>query len=112
MPGAPTFFEIGVPDAARARTFYGGLLGWTFHTTAGQQAWIETPTVRGGIHDGDEDRRIVLYFSVPDLDAAVARLRELGGTADDPGPAEPGFGRFASCRDDQGTPFGLHQPEA
>jgi len=111
MPGAPAFFEIGVPDAARARTFYGTLFGWTFHTTSGEQAWIETPTVRGGVHDGDEDRRIELYFSVPDLDAAVARVRELGGTADDPGPAEPGFGRFTSCRDDQGTRFGLHQPE-
>jgi predicted enzyme related to lactoylglutathione lyase len=52
----------------------------------------------------------VLYFSVPDIEDAVRRVRELGGAADEPGPAETG-GRFASCRDDQGVAFGLRQPD-
>jgi uncharacterized protein len=47
---------------------------------------------------------------VEDIEAAVKRVRELGGTADEPGLAETG-GRFASCRDDQGVEFGLHQPD-
>jgi predicted enzyme related to lactoylglutathione lyase len=51
---------------------------------------------------------VVVYFRVDDIEAAVRRVRELGGEADDPGPAETG-GRFASCRDDQGLAFGLHQ---
>jgi len=111
MSGEPVFFEIGVPDAKRAKAFYGELLHWTFHPMGGgDQAWIETGAVRGGLHDQDQECRIDIFFAVPDIVAAVAAVRELGGEADDPGPAEPGFGRFAFCRDDQGVRFGLHQP--
>lgn len=111
MSGEPTFFEIGVPDAHRAREFYGRLLGWRAHETkAGGPAWLETGGVRGGVHDGDEERRIDVFFGVDDIDAAVARVRELGGEAEAAGPETPGFGRFAFCRDDQGVRFGLHQP--
>lgn len=71
MHGEPAFFEIGVPDAKLAKAFYGQLFNWTFHSMGGDQAWVETPTIRGG-------------------------------HAEYPRPAEPGFGRFAFCRDDQG----------
>jgi uncharacterized protein len=110
VTGEPSHFELGVPDAARAKAFYGGLFGWSFTPTEGENAWIEAPGVRGGLHDGDDAANIVVYFRVPDIEAAVARVRELGGTADEPGPAETG-GRFASCRDDQGVEFGVHEPD-
>jgi predicted enzyme related to lactoylglutathione lyase len=110
MAGEPAFFEIGVPDAKRARAFYTELLPWTFHPMQGDQGWLETVGIRGGLHDEDPEARIVVYFAVPDIDAAVRTVRELGGEADDAGPDEPGFGRFAHCRDDQGVTFGLHQP--
>ena len=109
MAGEPSHFELGVPDAARAKAFYGELFGWSFTPTVGQNAWIETPGVRGGLHDDDDASNVVLYFSVPDIEAAVTRVRELGGMANDPGPSGTG-GRFASCQDDQGVAFGLHQP--
>ena len=73
-------------------------------------AWIETPGARDGIHDDDPERRIEIHFSVPDIEAAVARVRRAGGQADEPRPDESGFGRFTACRDDQGVRFGLHQP--
>lgn len=111
MTGEPAHFEIGVRDASRAKTFYGELLGWSFETTTGESAWIETSGVRGGLHDGDDASSIVLYFTVSDLEAAVRRVRELGGVADDPGPPDPS-GRYTACRDDQGVVFGLHQPPA
>ena len=109
MTGEPSHFELGVADARRAKAFYGELFGWTFETTAGENAWIETGGVRGGVHDGDDDSTIQVYFRVPDLEAAVGRVRELGGEAPDPGPREKS-GRFLLCRDDQGVPFGLHEP--
>jgi len=110
MPGQPTHFEIGVPDAARAKAFYGPLLGWTFHPMGdGDEGWIETGGVRGGLHDNDADAVVMPYFAVADLDAVVAKVRDLGGVAADAGPDQPGFGRFAECRDDQGVRFGLHQ---
>jgi uncharacterized protein len=110
VAGEPSHFELGVPDAARAKAFYGELFGWSFTATGGENAWIETPGVRGGLHEGDEASNIVVYFGVDDIEAAARRVRELGGTADEPGPAEKG-GRFASCRDDQGVAFGLHQTD-
>jgi hypothetical protein len=81
MAGDPSHFEIGVPDARRGKAFYGELLGWSFHTTTDENAWIETGRVRGGVHDGDDASNIVVYFRVPDLEAAVRRVRELGGEA-------------------------------
>lgn len=32
MVGEPAFFELGVEDAERGRSFYGGLFGWKFET--------------------------------------------------------------------------------
>lgn len=111
MPGEPTHFELGVSDAKRAKHFYGHLLGWKFHQMGdGEEGWIETGTVRGGLHENDPHPGIVVYFTVPDLDQALATVKELGGHPGQPSPHEPGFGRFAQCTDNQGTPFGLHQP--
>lgn len=111
MAGQPSHFEIGVPDAKRARAFYSEVLDWTFHDLgSGYNAWIETPGARGGLHDDDPECRMEIYFAVSDVEDAVARVRKAGGEADDPSPEQPGFGRFASCRDDQGVRFGLHQP--
>jgi uncharacterized protein len=109
MAGEQSHFELGVKDAARAKAFYGELLGWSFETTTGENAWIQTEGVRGGLHGEDEASNIVVYFNVPDIEAAVRRVRELGGQAEDPGPPDPGD-RFTTCRDDQGVEFGLHQP--
>ncbi|MEW2446788.1 hypothetical protein AB0896_04425 [Streptomyces parvulus] len=65
------------------------------------------------MHGGDPAASAHLFF----LDAAVARVRELGGSVEalgeegeeDPEPAAR-FGRFKLCRDDQGSLFGLHGP--
>lgn len=109
MAGDPSHFEIGVPDARRAKAFYRELLGWSFLPVMGENAWVDTGGVMGGLHDRDDAANVVLYFRVSDIEAAVTRVRELGGEADNPEPAGEG-GRFTSCRDDQGVQFGLHQP--
>lgn len=111
MAGDPSHFELGVQDARRAKAFYSELLGWSFETTTGENAWIETGGVRGGLHDGDDASNIVVYFRVLDIEATVRRVRELGGEAAEPGPVEKG-GRFTSCCDDQGVEFGLHESPA
>jgi len=91
--------------------FYGALFGWSFEATTGENAWIETRGVRGGVHGDDGERSVVLYFRVDDIEAAVRRVHQLGGDASEPGPPGAG-GRFVACRDDQGVAFGLHQPDA
>jgi predicted enzyme related to lactoylglutathione lyase len=111
MAGEPSWFEIGVKDADRARTFYGELFGWTFEDT-GQGAVIRTPGLPGGLHGGDEGAVPYLFFSVADLAAAIEKVRALGGQADTlpGGGQDTEWGSFALCKDDQGSSFGLHQP--
>jgi uncharacterized protein len=66
---------------------------------------------------GDKGAAPYLFFQVDDMDAALARVRELGGVVEEM-DVEGGeesvarWGRFKLCRDDQGSPFGLHQPPA
>ena len=116
MSGAATFFELGVADAQKGRAFYEGLFGWQFETGPSGDGWvISTPGIPGGMHGGDEGAAPYLFFAVEDMDAALARVEELGGEVtdfDDGGDAEAQkrFGRFKFCKDDQGSPFGLHQP--
>jgi uncharacterized protein len=114
MHGELSFFELGVGDIARAREFYGTLFGWEF-VDEGAGATIETPNVPGGIHPGDEGATPYVFFRVDDFDAALARVRELGGevadsVSDDDPDTVARFGRFVMCKDDQGSSFGLHEP--
>jgi hypothetical protein len=115
MTGEVAFFEIGVQDPDRGRAFYERLLGWRFEPgPSGAGFVIEAPNMPGGMHGGDAEAAPYLFFAVDDMDAALTRVRELGGSveeADVEGDEESvaRFGRFQLCRDDQGSPFGLHQ---
>jgi predicted enzyme related to lactoylglutathione lyase len=116
--GDLTFFELGVEDAERGRAFYAGLFGWRFAPgPSGEGFMIQTPHGRGGIHGGDSGASPYVFFAVDDIEAAMERVRELGGVVEDmdvegdeDSIAETG--RFKLCRDDQGSTFGLHQPPA
>jgi predicted enzyme related to lactoylglutathione lyase len=118
MAGEPSFFELGVGDAARGRAFYAALFGWEMEPgPSGEGFTIETPGIPGGIHGGDPGASAYLFFSVDDIEAAQERVRELGGQVDDSDiegdeDSIARHGRFKLCRDDQGSPFGLHQPPA
>ncbi|MPV37120.1 VOC family protein [Georgenia subflava] len=116
MSGELAFFELGVADAARGRAFYEALFGWSFAPgpAGGDGAMITTPNVPGGIHGGDAGSSPYLFFRVDDIDGAVARVHELGGSVegtdvDGDEESQATYGRFKLCRDDQGSPFGLFQ---
>jgi predicted enzyme related to lactoylglutathione lyase len=118
MTGEPSFFELGVEDAERARAFYQGLFGWQMDRgPSGKGFVIDTSGLPGGLHPGDPGAAPYLFFRVDDIDTATARVRELGGQVEridveGDGDSVARFGRFELCRDDQGSPFGLHQPPA
>ena len=68
------------------------------------------------MHGGDAGATAMAFFAVDDLDAALATVARLGGERlmiHEEGEAEGDpaahLGRFAICRDDQGSSFGLHQ---
>jgi predicted enzyme related to lactoylglutathione lyase len=118
MAGEVSFFEIGVEDAGRGQAFYTALFGWTFEpgpSDGGGGLVIRGAGVPGGIHGGDRGASPYIFFSVSDLDAAVARVRELGGTIEDVDvegseESQRTYGRFKLCSDNQGSSFGLHEP--
>ncbi len=116
MAGELAFFELGVDDTERGRVFYEGLFGWTFEPgPSGEGFMITAPNMRGGIHGGDAGASPYVFFSVDDMEVALERVRELGGSVEEmdvEGDEESiaRLGRFKLCRDDQGSPFGLHQP--
>jgi predicted enzyme related to lactoylglutathione lyase len=115
MAGEVAFFELGVEDVQRGRAFYEGLFGWRFEPGPGEGFMIGAGNVPGGMHGGDKGAAPYLFFRVEDMEAALERVRELGGSVDEldvEGDADSvaRFGRFKLCRDDQGSPFGLHQP--
>lgn len=116
MTGELAFLEFGTDDVERGRAFYEGLFGWEFETGPSGQGYVITlPNVRAGIHGGDQGASPYVFFRVDDMEAAVGRVHELGGTVDDvdvEGDEDSiaRFGKFKLCKDDQGSPFGLHQP--
>jgi predicted enzyme related to lactoylglutathione lyase len=108
-----TFIELGVDDADRGRAFYEGVFGWHFEPgPSGNGFMIDTPDGRAGIHSGDAGASPYVFFAVDDIEAAMDRVRELGGVVEGDEDSIAKTGRFKLCRDDQGSPFGLHQPPA
>ena len=116
MAGELVWFEIGVEEPDRGQVFYERLFGWRFETGPGGRGFlIHAPNMPGGMHGGDPGAAPYVFFKVDDMDAALERVRELGGTVEEidaEGDADSvaKFGSFKLCRDDQGSPFGLHQP--
>ncbi|MEP7114922.1 MAG: VOC family protein [Ilumatobacteraceae bacterium] len=103
------YFTLPVHDLTRAQAFFGAVLGWQFaDPQQGHVANISAPP--GGIAQvqGGASTRAQLWFVVDDIHAAVARVRELGGSADDPVLYDSGWS--ADCVDDQGTTFNLSVP--
>ena len=60
----------------------------------------------GGLSPAGRDGFSIVAFGVEDIEAAVAKVRALGGTAADPADSG-GHGVWAECTDDQGTRFAL-----
>ena len=110
-PGDLYYFTLPVHDLSRAQAFFTAVLGWQFpDPQQGHIANISAPP--GGIATvtGDASTRAQLWFVVDDIHAAVAKVRELGGSATDPVNYDSGWS--ADCVDDQGTTFNLSVPAA
>src|SRR5205809_1898616 len=113
MPGEIVHIEIPADDTAKSREFWGSLFGWQFQEFPGPSEYHMTeitPGQTGGaitnMQPGKRGTRA--YFDVDDINAGAARVKELGGEADEPQPV-PNMGWFATCRDPHGNEFGLWQ---
>ena len=114
MAGQPVHIEIAGGDTARTREFWSSLFGWQWQDYGGpveyQMTQISEQT-GGAIYAADGDKRgLRVYFDVDDINAGVARVKELGGESSD-SMAVPSMGWFATCSDSQGNSFGLWQTD-
>ncbi len=112
--GDLAYVEVRVPDAGRARAFYGTVLGWRFtpgslagywHPTSGDGGFTSPMS---GLVGGHPEAAVVPTFQVPDVAAAAEAVRAAGGTSTDPESDHSRSGVI--CTDDQGVPFLLAQP--
>ena len=110
MTGEVSYLEIGTKNTDSTRHFFEQLFGWSFNPLGNDsEGWFQTPSIKAGLHGNDLEPQFFIFFSVPDLKLASARVKELGGETEEPGADEAGFGQFCACRDPQGIRFGLHQ---
>jgi uncharacterized glyoxalase superfamily protein PhnB len=101
------YMTLNVPDAARARAFYGALFGWTLHES-GEGFHVASITPPSGISGGHDEADITIYFRVDDIESTVQRVRDLGGEV--LSTANYASGGNAECVDDQGLRFDLFRP--
>lgn len=103
------YASLWVPDVERAATFYAATLGWTYAPGSGPRGrQVQGQTLHHGLWGGEGRTTLFLCFAVADVHAAVARVRDAGGTASEPTP-EP-YGLLSECVDDQGTRFAMFEP--
>jgi uncharacterized glyoxalase superfamily protein PhnB len=113
------YYTVTVADLDAARRFYGELLGWEFEETnvapdGGRGAHVRNSRVPFGLHQpGPDDYpfepgQLHPYIRVADLQAAIQKVEQLGGTV--VSVEQYASGGTATCLDDQGARFDLWQP--
>ena len=114
MAGEIVHLEIPSDDTGNARKFWGDLFGWQFEQYPGPTEYhMARINERSGVAISKEEgkRGTRPYFDVGDINAGVARVKELGGEASDGMPV-PSMGWFSTCKDPEGNEFGLWQSDA
>jgi uncharacterized protein len=107
VPTRLQLIEFPADDPDRALSFWSGLLQTELEPRSedqgqGWQTGADGPGI--GVHrrgTGPGDTVSLPYFEVSDIDAALERVKALGGTVVHPGS------QWAICKDSEGSPFGL-----
>ncbi|MBC3186647.1 VOC family protein [Corynebacterium sp. zg-331] len=117
-PGTPVWHELtATARYAQAGEFYRRLLGWTLEEGQGYTTALADGAAFAGLADaqGQFPPQVPSfwqsYLGVEDVDAAVARVPELGGQVIRPGWESP-FGRLAIIADSTGATVMLCQVAA
>lgn len=119
-PGTFGWNELGTRDPAKAKEFYGAVFGWGGEDEESERGgtytvWKVGDAMVGGMLDiagmlPDEiPAHWLVYFTVEDTDAAIAKV-EAGGGDVRFGPMDVPVGRFAVLADPFGAVFAVMQP--
>ena len=99
------YVSLWTPDAERAATFYGHVLGWTYDRQTNRVTNTALPT---GIFQVDGPQTMLCCYAVDDLDGARQAITDGGG--------EPGreiafdFGTVLDAVDPAGVAFAVFKP--
>jgi uncharacterized protein len=115
MAGEIVHYEISAKDVDRAKGFWEGVFGWSFGESVMPEGDYRMTQISEGsgaaLSSYGDPGHPNVYFGVDDIDASIAKVRELGGTADDKQPV-PSQGWFAACKDTEGNAFSLWQQDS
>ncbi|WP_194814853.1 VOC family protein [Nocardia sp. XZ_19_385] len=116
--GAPSWFELHTRDYQRALDFYREVFDWNDIFAMPEAPGFRYSTIHstspmlGGVMDATEflpegqPASWSVYFGADDVDKAVARVVELGGSVVSP-PMDTPYGRMATVADVTGARFNL-----
>jgi predicted enzyme related to lactoylglutathione lyase len=108
-PGELSYITYEVADSALFREFYGRVLSWTFESGRVADGWqVEGTHPMAGMAGGGAQSSTVPMWTVGDIDDAVRRVRQAGGSVLQQPNRQP-YGLMAECVDDQGARFYLGQ---
>ena len=107
-------FEVPADDTSRARTFWSEVFGVEWQTYEGPQEYhmfSNDDQTGGGLMPRESGQNgLVVYFGVDDIDAAMEKVKQAGGTAEEKQPV-PGMGWLAHAKDTEGNDFSFWQPD-
>ncbi len=115
--GKAVWHDLISEDLGAAQRFYGGLFGWTFHSSMAPDGREYVLAKNGNIYvaglleappraDGKPMSRWLPYVSVTNVDSAAERAVSAGGRIL-VSPRKVGFGRVAAIADEEGAIIGL-----
>ncbi len=106
--------EFPAQDADRAQKFWEGVGDWSIQDSG--MPGIDYRMFQEGDQGGavftmeGSTPGTVIYYGCDDIDGDLAKVRELGGEAEDKQPI-PGIGWFARCKDTEGNSFSFFQSD-
>jgi predicted enzyme related to lactoylglutathione lyase len=105
--------EFPAQDLERSKKFWEGVGGWEIKDSGmpGMQYLMwQDEGQGGGIYSMEGMSGTSVYLGTDDIDADLAKVRELGGEADEK-QSIPKIGWFSRCKDSEGNEFSLYQSD-
>jgi predicted enzyme related to lactoylglutathione lyase len=122
MPNRVVHFEIPADDTERAKSFYSDAFGWQISSwpdhdymlvgtvATDQNGQPQEPGINGGMLPRQEPINApIITIEVPDMDAAIVRVEELGGKVTRGKQLVGDIGYAAYFVDTEGNTLGLWQ---